>query len=76
VTGDRIRVVTPAARAVHKLILRGFATAGHVPDRTQLAMAAPAGHDLWDLLRELHDRDVALSPMPLGRCIRSIVKRA
>ena len=58
VTGDRIGAVTPAARAVHKVILRGFATTGQAPDHAQLAIEALAGHDLRDLLRELHDRDV------------------
>ena len=58
VTSDRIRALTPAARAVHKVILRGFATTGQAPDHAQLAMATPAGHDLQDLLWELQDRDV------------------
>jgi Alkylmercury lyase len=50
--------VTPAARAVHKAILRSFATTGRAPDRATLAEVAPGGREPEVLLRELHDRDV------------------
>ena len=56
VTSARIRYLSPAARTVHKVILRAFAATGGVPDPATLP--APAGHDLGVLLRELHDRDV------------------
>lgn len=58
VTSTRIRDLSPAARAVHKAILRGFASTGRTPDAATLAGAVPAGHELGVLLRELHDRDV------------------
>lgn len=58
VTRDRIRGVSPVARAVHRAILHRFATEGRAPDRVALAAAAPAGHGLDVMLAELHDRDV------------------
>ena len=58
VTSRRIRDLTPAARALHKAILRGFANAGVAPEPAALAEASPAGHDVGALLEELHDRDV------------------
>jgi hypothetical protein len=58
VTSTRIRDLSPTARAVHKAILRGFATAGKAPDAATLADVISAGHEVGVLLRELHDRDV------------------
>ena len=57
VTSDRITTVSPAARAVHKRILKWFATHGNAPTRDELAAVA-SGHELDRLLAELHDRDV------------------
>lgn len=56
VTSDRITSVSAAARAVHRQILRGFASTGRPPARDSLT--AVAGPDLDRLLRELHERDV------------------
>lgn len=58
VTGERIAHVSPAARTLHRAILRAFATTGHAPDLAALAGTAPAGYPLDALLAELHDRDV------------------
>ncbi len=58
VTSERIRAVSPAARTVHKAILRAFATTGAAPAAVTLAGAAPAGHEFAALLGELHERDV------------------
>jgi hypothetical protein len=58
VTSSRIRDLTTAARALHKTILRGFATVGQAPGPRELAAASQAGHDVGVLLGELHDRDV------------------
>lgn len=58
VTSSRIRDLTPAARALHKTILRVFANAGRAPGPAALAAASPAGYDVAVLLGELHDRDV------------------
>jgi hypothetical protein len=58
VASDRIRDLSPAARILHKAILRGFATTGRAPDAARLADEVPDGHDLGVLLRELHDRDL------------------
>jgi Alkylmercury lyase len=57
VTSSRIARVSPAARAVHRAVLRRFAATGDTPDPAQLAGAA-AGFDLHVLLAELHDYDV------------------
>ena len=57
VTSTRIRGLSSAARAVHRVILCAFATTGAAPDPATLAGAA-AGDDLEALLRELHERDV------------------
>jgi len=54
VTGDRIAAVAPAARALHKTILRGFAANGKAPDANQLTTAS-TGNDLSKLLAQLHD---------------------
>ncbi len=58
VTSSRIAQVSPAARSLHKAILRGFATIGQAPDRAQLADVTPIGCDVNQLLWELHDHDV------------------
>jgi hypothetical protein len=58
VTRDRLAAVPPAARAVHKAILRGFAACGVAPDRVTLAAAVPARGDVGGLLAELHEHDV------------------
>lgn len=58
VTSERISTVSPAARAMHKTILDWFAKHGHAPTRDELIGAAPSGHQLGELLAELHDRDV------------------
>jgi hypothetical protein len=58
VASSRIRDLAPPARALHKAILRGFASAGRAPDPAALAAATPAGHDVGVLLEELHTRDV------------------
>jgi Alkylmercury lyase len=58
VTSARIRDVSPAARALHQAILRGFATTGRAPDPAALPATSPAGQDVRVLLRELHERDV------------------
>src|SRR5262245_4448470 len=50
VTSQRLAQVSPAARSVHRAILRAFAVTGTPPDPATLA--AP------EVLRELHDRDV------------------
>jgi Alkylmercury lyase len=57
VTSSRLAQVSPAARTVHRTILRAFAATGHAPGPAALA-DAPAGQMLDDLLAELHDRDV------------------
>jgi len=49
VTSTRIRALRPAARAVHKAILRGFAATSRAPDAATLAAAytdqpSPNGH--------------------------------
>jgi hypothetical protein len=54
---DRIRRVSPAARAVHRAVLYGFATTGTAPDRAVLTEAA-GNADLGGLLAELHEWDV------------------
>ena len=56
VTSVRVRALNPAARSVHRAILRAFATTGNAPD--PLALTAPDGGDAQALLAELHDRDV------------------
>jgi hypothetical protein len=58
VTRDRITRVSPAARVLHREILRGFATTGQAPEPAQLAATSAAGGDLATLLAELHDHDV------------------
>jgi hypothetical protein len=58
VTSTRIHDLSPAARVLHKAILRRIAATGRAPDRAALADEIPNGHDLGALLRELHDRDV------------------
>jgi hypothetical protein len=58
VTSDRLAAVSPTARAVHRAILRGFATTGHAPNRTALTAAVPPGENPDALLTELHNRDV------------------
>jgi hypothetical protein len=57
VTSSRVAQVSPAARALHKAILRGFATTGHAPDPADLK-SAPVGAGVTRLLQELHDHDV------------------
>jgi hypothetical protein len=54
VTRDRIRELSPAARSLHKAILRAFATAGRAPHPAALL----PGHSPGALPRELHERDV------------------
>ncbi len=56
VTSSRVAQVSPAARGLHKAILRGFATTGHAPEPADLE-PAPIGA-LTRLLQELHDHDV------------------
>lgn len=58
VVSSRIRELSPAARTVHRAILRSFAATGDQPDMAALAAAVPPGHDLPAVLGELHDRDV------------------
>jgi len=55
VTRERIAAVTPAARAVHRAILHGFAATGKAPDRDDLTAA---GRDLDALMAKLHEQDV------------------
>ena len=57
VTSRRVAQVSPAARALHKAILRGFATTGHAPEPAALESAS-VGADMTGLLEELHDHDV------------------
>jgi hypothetical protein len=57
VTSSRVAQVSPAARALHRAILRGFATTGHAPAPADLE-SAPVGADMTRLLQELHDHDV------------------
>jgi hypothetical protein len=57
VTSSRVAQVSPAARALHKAILRGFATTGRARDPADLESAS-VGADVTRLLQELHDRDV------------------
>src|SRR5215470_17814143 len=54
---ERIAQVSPAARAVHRALLSGFATGGTEPGKPALAQAAD-GADLDGLLAELHEQDV------------------
>lgn len=54
VTRDRIADITPAARTLHRAILRGFAATGRAPEAATLAAATPAGSDPGTLLAELH----------------------
>lgn len=56
VTNVRVRGVSPAARTVHRAILREFAATGQAPDPA--ALAVPHGQDLLALMGELHDGDV------------------
>jgi Alkylmercury lyase len=58
VVGTRIRDLSPAARSVHRTILRWFATTGRAPDPAALADVVPGGHHVQVVLGELHDRDV------------------
>ncbi|HKA69666.1 MAG TPA: alkylmercury lyase family protein [Actinomycetes bacterium] len=55
-TSVRAGAVSPAARTVHRAILRAFASTGRAPDPATLT--APDGKELPALLGELHDRDV------------------
>ncbi|GIH03466.1 hypothetical protein Rhe02_15330 [Rhizocola hellebori] len=57
VTSQRLVRISVAGRAVHRAILRSFASRGCRPDRDGLAAAA-GQHDLNTLLAELHDHDV------------------
>ncbi len=57
VTSSRAAQVSPAARILHKAILRSFATTGHAPDPADLGTTL-AGADIARLLQELHDKDV------------------
>lgn len=57
VTSSRVAQLSPAARALHKAILRGFATAGHAPEPADLE-PTPVGAEMTRLLKELHDHDV------------------
>jgi hypothetical protein len=54
---DRIRLVSPAARALHRVVLNAFATTGTAPDRAALAHTA-GDADVDGLLAELHEWDV------------------
>jgi Alkylmercury lyase len=56
VTRDRIADVSPAARQLHRTILRAFARTGHAPDPATLPK--PAGEDVGGLLAQLHEHDV------------------
>jgi hypothetical protein len=58
VTRDRITALSPAARRLHKAILRVFATTGTAPDSATLAEALAGDDDLHGLLAELHEHDV------------------
>jgi hypothetical protein len=60
VTSDRIAQVSPAARMVHRVILRGFAATGHALGAEELNCAVPDGCELSVLLDELHDHDLVL----------------
>jgi hypothetical protein len=57
VTPDRIIAASPVARAIHRLILRDFATTGGPPTTATLTIAA-GHHDLRAALAELHDQDI------------------
>lgn len=56
VVRDRIGELSPAARTLHRVILRGFAATGRAPDPATLT-APTRGGSLVDLLGELHDKD-------------------
>jgi hypothetical protein len=56
VTRDRLADVSPAARQLHRTILRAFAITGHAPDPAGLPV--PAGADVGGLLAQLHEHDV------------------
>jgi Alkylmercury lyase len=56
-TADRIRLVSPAARAVHRAVLHAFATTGAPPGRAAITRAA-SNADPGGLLVELHEQDV------------------
>lgn len=57
VVRDRIGELSPAARTLHRTILRSFAATGRAPDRDALAVATGGGN-VADLLGELHVHDV------------------
>ena len=56
-TIDRIRLVSPAARAVHRAVMHAFATTGTAPDPAVPTESA-GNADLGEVLAELHERDV------------------
>jgi hypothetical protein len=56
VTDNRIIEASPAARMVHRAILRTFATTGHPPAADTLI--TPGDRDLAAVLAELHERDI------------------
>lgn len=58
VTSSRITQVSPAARRLHQVILRGFAATGRAPEPVHLNHPDVAGGGVAVLLAELHDRDV------------------
>lgn len=58
VTDDRIIHASPAARSVHRAILRGFAATGQPPAADALAAGGGGDGDLAAVLAELHQRDI------------------